>query len=714
MLTLSGSLTVYLEAKRDIFVEPGYSATDAIDGDITSHVQFTTPPTSQALGSFSIVYTVTDSVRNSASQTRAVIVRDTTPPTIQLNDGRVIPLDFGQTFNDPGAIASDLVDGDLTSSIIVTGTDNLALNRQVVNTNVTLNYRCTDRSSNTATATRIVTIVDLSVPVITLNGFSDVIIQASSVSVPFTDPGATCSDRADGDLTANPSGRVDNTVVANYTIVYTCSSKDGRQQANPVTRTIHVVDTTPPVLQLVGSDSMTVEGATVFRDPGYTISDNVDTIGQLDPLVTVTGRVNTSLPANTKVIIVYAARDTHSNVARSLTRLVTIVDTTVPVIRLNGNPTVEVEAATVYNDAGATATDTLDGTVAVQVSNPVNLFPTSTPALFSVVYTATDAASNAATPLTRTVRVVDTKPPTLTLSGDASVTVNAATFYADAGATAVDALDGAVQVTMTGSVDLYPKTTPAVFTLTYTARDKAGNVANPVTRTVRVVSSPIDCVLSDWAAASPCSASCAGGTLEQTRVIAVEAEHGGAECNPNAPRSRVFTCNTQPCPIDCVASWAEWSSCSATCDRGQRVRYLNVTQPSNFGGRTCPSLRVQVEPCVLKACEDCLVPTNGPNSAPCFNGGTCVDKVPVDGKFTCSCPRGFTNTNCQGGTILGSFCILASHTFSAFGDCLATANGPNGKACAHLGRCVDTAANDKTFTCDCSNTGFTGPNCEDG
>eukprot|EP00729_Bicosta_minor_P016048 gene16048-13314_t len=36
----------------------------------------------------------------------------------------------------------------------------------------------------------------------------------------------------------------------------------------------------------------------------------------------------------------------------------------------------------------------------------------------------------------------------------------------------------------------------------------------------------------------------------------------------------------------------------------------------------------------------------GPNSKPCFNGGTVVDRVPFDGKFTCDCKARFSGDNC--------------------------------------------------------------------
>jgi outer membrane usher protein FimD/PapC len=69
-----------------------------------------------------------------------------------------------------------------------------------------------------------------------------------------------------------------------------------------------------------------------------------------------------------------------------------------PVITLTGSASVTIEAGTEYTDAGATASDTLDGTIAVVTATNVN---TQVPGSYIVTYTATDAAGNAAVEVTR-------------------------------------------------------------------------------------------------------------------------------------------------------------------------------------------------------------------------------------------------------------------------------------------------------------------------
>lgn len=109
-----------------------------------------------------------------------------------------------------------------------------------------------------------------------------------------------------------------------------------------------------------------------------------------------------------------------------------VPDTTAPVIVMNGVSPVEVSIGSVYADAGATATDNVDPVVTVNAVSTVN---TSAIGSYTVTYTATDAAGNAATPVIRTVTVVaapdttpDAIPPTVTILSPGNTTYTNATI----------------------------------------------------------------------------------------------------------------------------------------------------------------------------------------------------------------------------------------------------------------------------------------------
>ena len=148
-----------------------------------------------------------------------------------------------------------------------------------------------------------------------------------------------------------------------------------------------------------------------------------------------------------------------------------------PVITVNGANPASVELGSAYSDAGATAVSSRGASVTVSTSGTVD---TSTVGSYTVTYSATDANGNTTT-ATRTVNVVDTTAPVVTVTGDDPVTTELGADYDDAGATATDA-SGTVEVVTSGTVDT---DTVGEYTLTYTSTDASGN-AGTATRTVNV------------------------------------------------------------------------------------------------------------------------------------------------------------------------------------------------------------------------------------
>ena len=110
-----------------------------------------------------------------------------------------------------------------------------------------------------------------------------------------------------------------------------------------------------------------------------------------------------------------------------------------------------------------------------------------------VTITATDTAG-VLTLATATAQILedetsapaDTTAPVITLVGSATVTLDWAAAYIDAGATATDNVDSSVTVNSSGSVNT---SKPGVYVISYTASDAANNSATPVVRTV-IVSAP--------------------------------------------------------------------------------------------------------------------------------------------------------------------------------------------------------------------------------
>ncbi|HYG09785.1 MAG TPA: immunoglobulin-like domain-containing protein [Pyrinomonadaceae bacterium] len=341
---------------------------------------------------------------------------------------------------------------------------------------------CTAASGDSTTFP--VTVIDTRSFQITLNGANPLAIECNSIP-PFADPGATTNRPG---VTPTVTSDVNPSVPGSYTITYTAT--DGTDTVT-ATRTVNVVDDSPPQITLNGDDPLTLEEVETeaitiechmgFTDPGATANDGCN-----GPTPVT---VNSNVDPNTvgTYTITYSATDERGtpgdpsdDLVASITRTVHVVDTTAPAINLTGGNVLTAECHVAFTDPGATATDACEGDLnsAVQVSGTVD---PNTVGTYTLTYTVSDASGNTAT-AQRTVNVVDTTPPVITILGDNPAIVECHTSYTDAGATATDACGGVYPVTTSGSVDV---NMPGVYTITYTSTD--GTNTGTATRTVNVV-----------------------------------------------------------------------------------------------------------------------------------------------------------------------------------------------------------------------------------
>ncbi|MGH9845544.1 MAG: PxKF domain-containing protein, partial [Blastocatellia bacterium] len=266
------------------------------------------------------------------------------------------------------------------------------------------------------------------------------------------------------------------------TTTVTLTVTDNHGASSSCTATVTVVDNTKPVINApaninvstgAGATSCGVVVSDVTLGPA-TATDNCSG----NPAVT---RMNVP-PGNLFPVgattIIFTATDAAGN-SQTEIQIVTVTDNTLPVITLNGANPMAVQCATGFSDPGATATDNCAASVPVTASGNVNI---SVPGSFTITYTANDGRGNTATK-TRTVNVLDTTAPAITLNGANPMTVQCATGFTDPGATATDNCAPSAPVTASGSVNT---SVPGSYTITYTARDGVGNQATK-TRTVNVV-----------------------------------------------------------------------------------------------------------------------------------------------------------------------------------------------------------------------------------
>ncbi len=146
VITLAGANPMEI-SQGESYVEPGYSATDNADGDITANVSISGSVDSTIVGSYTLTYAVSDSSGNAAAPaTRTVnVVADTVKPVITIPTGLSYEVLLGASFTIPTAVATDNVDGDISASVVVTGSvDTNTLGQYL------LRYNVSDAANNAA------------------------------------------------------------------------------------------------------------------------------------------------------------------------------------------------------------------------------------------------------------------------------------------------------------------------------------------------------------------------------------------------------------------------------------------------------------------------------------------------------------------------------------------------------------------------------------
>ena len=216
--------------------------------------------------------------------------------------------------------------------------------------------------------------MDNAAPVITLLGGSNITHEAGEL---YTNLGANWHDSVDGNGTADANGTVDHLVPGIYQITYTYTDSSGNT-AQQVVRTVNVVDTTPPVISLIGDANVTHSASTTYIDQGANWTDIVDGNGTAD--------ANGSVDSNTPGIyhITYTKSDSNGNAADPIVRTIEVVDNDAPVITMLGDSNITHEAGELYTDLGANWHDSVDGNGSADANGTVDHL---VPGIYQITYT---------------------------------------------------------------------------------------------------------------------------------------------------------------------------------------------------------------------------------------------------------------------------------------------------------------------------------------
>jgi len=153
-------------------------------------------------------------------------------PALQLVGAESLMLFAGEFFDDPGVIATDQEDGNITAQVIVLSD----LDVNIPGTYM-LEYRVTDSGGLTSLVTRQVIVAQPNrAPVLSLTAGDFTLRQ----NEPYIEPGFSAMDQEDGDLGAlvQITGTVDTTVQGTYVITYSVTDSAGLSTV--ATRTVVV------------------------------------------------------------------------------------------------------------------------------------------------------------------------------------------------------------------------------------------------------------------------------------------------------------------------------------------------------------------------------------------------------------------------------------------------------------------------------------------
>ena len=224
-------------------------------------------------------------------------------------DNNQITISGTPSSNSVGTFDYNIMLSVASPTIIVTGTI-------TVENNTTTETNPNQGGGGTTTS------ADTTPPVISIIGSASIRITEGDT---YTDAGATAIDDVSGDLTSSivTTNPVDTSTPGTYTVTYTVTDAAGN--TTTVGRIVTVLaappaDTTPPVISITGSASITITEGDTYTDAGATATDDIS--GDLTSSIVTTNPVDTSIPGT--YTITYTVTDAAGNTT-SIERIVTVL-----------------------------------------------------------------------------------------------------------------------------------------------------------------------------------------------------------------------------------------------------------------------------------------------------------------------------------------------------------------------------------------------------
>ncbi|MSP09491.1 MAG: DUF5011 domain-containing protein [Flavobacteriaceae bacterium] len=336
VITLVGGDTVRVEKtaiKTACYSEIAgttFKAIDVTQGNMTSEVVVKSDLDCSSPGIYTFQFDLRDASGNNAvTKFRTIIVAlDKTAPKLTLNGKDTMVLEQCDTYSEPGAVAIDANDGNLTSAIKIAG----KVDGGTVGV-YTLVYSVSDAQKNAISIKRVVIVKDTKVP--SILKLSKAIVDGTTIDVQiggvFVDD-VYAMDPCNGSIfvSKNPgfNGPVNTNVRATYPVTYKATDPSGNKATEfGYVLNYRVDDYIAPDIELNTSDTVLHDVNNAYYSRSVTVSDNYYAKSQLS--LTKIGKVDAYTLGT--YVETFTATDGSGNVTTKQ-RFIKVVDRIAPAI----------------------------------------------------------------------------------------------------------------------------------------------------------------------------------------------------------------------------------------------------------------------------------------------------------------------------------------------------------------------------------------------
>ena len=434
-----------------------------------------------------ISVTVTDILGRSASCTSSILVTESKPPTAVVNPMTINLLPTGQytlTDEDRWAIGDRSFDNCSPWTISVVPSN---FRCQQAGKDVFVTLLVVDNQGNPASISTLLRIRDVTPPTVHCTSIDVELDQFGYYELTQTDlqslGGATTD--ACGMAWGFATSTLNEFTCANIGAVPVgLTLFDGSGNMANCVATVNVKDVTPPTLYGVREQSFTrAQGDYTLEQALAGVSAEDFCEGSVNDLIMVEAYDRLGNPVPFPIDdqfdsggmfqyvfrLDYTAVDSSGNEALVSTTL-SLYDLALPEITVLGEKFLTIECGDEYIDAGATAYDPNTGTDITELLETLISVNKDDPGVYNVTYFILLEDYGLYVQEQRTVTVVDTRVPVITLAGDLLVGIQAGTAYTEPGFTAMDHCLGDVtaSVVVSGTVDT---NTAGEYVLSYDVTD---------------------------------------------------------------------------------------------------------------------------------------------------------------------------------------------------------------------------------------------------